>query len=164
MNVGLTDPSVDFNSLDIFTNAENSFKDKPRVQNLFVHVTSKESGKPVKFILYEIGTGGFGGHTTGIYFSIVIPYSDTERIQRINSAIEAFKVSKNDNSFQIPEDLSMVDFFNMYEVNESKPGEYFVSVDYLSPAGKVSSTPFEIQITDNGNLYLKVLQSFKPDA
>jgi len=43
-------------------------------------------------------------------------------------------------------------------VHESKPGDYNVQVDYISPAGKFSSKPLSFTIRDKGNLYEKVLR------
>jgi hypothetical protein len=62
LDARITDPETEFflepKRVDLFTNAENAYKEKPRKQNVFVKVTSEDTGKPVPIVLYELGTGG----------------------------------------------------------------------------------------------------------
>lgn len=155
------DPDVDFNRIDFFTNAENSYKDNPRKQNIFFHVTVKETGKPVPFLLYDMGTVG-GNDSHILMLQIVVPYSAEERRARITAAVESLRETGSPKLLTGPDDPTPEQFFDGYEVHEGKPGEYVLQVDYVSPSGKVSSTPLPFTIRDKGNLYEKILRSFKP--
>jgi len=161
-DIGLTDSSVNFNNLDLFANASNSDKDSPRIQNIFIHVFSKDTNKPVPFILQERGRGGYKGFTEGIYLSVLVPFSEKERTLRIKSAIEEYGKLDPSKTFQLPPAISPVTFFDTYELIESKPGDYILSVDFIAPSGKISSRPLEFTIRDRGNLYFNVLNSLKP--
>lgn len=158
----IRDPDVDFNRLDVFTSAQNSDKDKPRKQNIFVHVTRKDTGAPVPFILSEFG--GDGGNDSKILFlDLVVPYPAPERASRIAAALKALQGSPFLKLFNRP-GATPQEFFDGYGVQESKPGEYVVQVDYLAPSGKIASKPLPFTIRDKGNLYEKVARTIKPGA
>ena len=154
------DRDADFNRLDFYTNAENSHKEKPRKQNIFVRVTRKDTGAPVPFLLTESGSaGGNGFHI--LFLQLVMPFPAPERAARIAAAIQVLGDSPFLKLFNQPETATPEQFFDGYGVQESKPGEYVVDVDYVAPSGKVSSKPLHLTIRDKGNLYEKVIRSIK---
>ncbi len=154
------DRDVDFNRLDFFTNAENSDKGKPRKQNIFVRVTRRDTGAPVPFRLTESGSAG-GNASHILFLELVVPFPAPERASRIAAALKALDGSPFLKLFNQPETATPEQFFDGYGVQESKPGEYAVEVDYIAPSGKVSSKPLHFTIRDHGNLYEKVIRSIK---
>jgi hypothetical protein len=157
----IRDPDVDFSRLDLFTNAENSHKEKPRKQNVFVRVTRKDTGAAVPLIFTESGDAG-GNNSKILFLEVVVPFSDKERVARIEAAIKAIQGTPNAKLFNQPNEPTPVQFFDALGLRESQPGEYIVQVDYIAPSGKVSSNSLPFTIRDKGNLYERVIRSIKP--
>lgn len=173
----IRDPDVSFerrdpspaNYADVFTNATNSYKgdkDRPRKQNVFVHVTRKDTGEPVPFILTESSGGGGFDETVTVQLEVIVPSSPNERSSRIAAAVKASRGTEFVKELGKKDMPTPKEFFDAYEFQESKPGEYIVQVDYVGPSGKVSSKPLPFTIRDKGNLYekaIRAINSWKPD-
>jgi hypothetical protein len=155
------DADADFNRLDLFTNAENSHKSKGRTQNVFVHVTRKDTGAPVPFVLMDSDRSG-GNDFKTLDLEIVVPFPPPERAARIAAALKALKDSPFLKLFNEPGGPTPEQFFDGYEVRESQPGDYVIKVEYHASSGKVSSKPLPFTIRDKGNLYEKVIRDMAP--
>jgi hypothetical protein len=97
-----------------------------------------------------------------IFFWLTVPFSDQEQDPRISAALN-IKIEKPitmeegpirnpprtaENAAQVMKSLGQ---------NDSKPGDYVVQVEYLSPLGKVASKPLQFAIRDRGSIYQLLL-------
>ncbi len=152
----ITDPRINADNIDLFTNAQNSDKETKRKQNVFVSLQREIDGtfQNVDFILFETGTAG-GQDTTSLFLEVIPPFPPDQRKKRIEDAF-----LKSSKGGFVPA-TDRISFFDMYEQTESRPGRYRVIVSYDSPSGRVTSLPHEFMIEDKGNLYLKILDAIQ---
>lgn len=157
--IEIRDPDVDFNRLNVFANPDN-YGGGPRKQLVFVHVIDRDTARPVAFRLYQTGSG-LGDGSKKIFFWVTVPFSDQERDSRISDAVKA-NMEKPD----VKESLSRKGSPTLDQIehtlkglglDEGKPGDYAVQVEYLSPSGKVASKPLQFAIRDRGSIYQLLL-------
>lgn len=92
----------------------------------------------------------------------MVPFPAKERVARIAAALKTLHHVPFLKLFNQPDGPTPEQFFDGHGIQESKPGEYIVEVDYLAPTGKVTSKPLPFTIRDKGNLYERVIRDIKP--